>query len=453
MAQEAILRGSLQTQGSVRLLDANQYRRWVDNLTAPLFKSMNTSLSDNAIAQHAHGSGKLAALRKANPKNYGLDLFWRHRWQESPFPGAFFISVPWHDLFECIGSCSWSVPKKMAALGKIWNEKLDWSRPHFIALNQVYPSMVFQQSEGRVNLSRPKLRIFDSRLEAFEDLVCRFSPGYKGHSSVPRLPLPRIPIPLFHWPPTQDHAASQRCEGAARTLQLAFRGTCDNGDRSHRAQIVQHLVQQNLPGRDLNCTRARLGTFTRLLCSAEWTLTPSGTCAPTFMIYEALHFGSLPMYVYKASALMSRRLHWNCNPRSHGNRLPAEKLDTVLPFHDEGVRFSSFGKVVIVPQPEGKASQAREHEAFSQAMEEVATFTKISNYSQRRVVLDAVKHYFTPNGTWSYMLRHIRRWQADERLAIAAGGDASSALNMTNITTLFNVTGSTLMRQSAFEEP
>ena len=37
------------------------------------------------------------------------------------------------------------------------------------------------------------------------------------------------------------------------------------------------------------------------------------------------------------------------------------------------------------------------------------------------------------------------------RMAIAAGGDASSTLNMTNITTLFNVTGSTLMRQSAFE--
>ena len=35
------------------------------------------------------------------------------------------------------------------------------------------------------------------------------------------------------------------------------------------------------------------------------------------------------------------------------------------------------------------------------------------------------------------------------RLAIAAGGDAT--LSLTNITTLFNVTGSTLMRQSAFE--
>jgi hypothetical protein len=37
------------------------------------------------------------------------------------------------------------------------------------------------------------------------------------------------------------------------------------------------------------------------------------------------------------------------------------------------------------------------------------------------------------------------------RLAIAAGGEVSPTLNMTNIQTLFNVSGSTLMRQSAFE--
>ena len=37
------------------------------------------------------------------------------------------------------------------------------------------------------------------------------------------------------------------------------------------------------------------------------------------------------------------------------------------------------------------------------------------------------------------------------RLAAAAGGEASSTLSITNITTLFSITGSTLMRQSAFE--
>ena len=37
------------------------------------------------------------------------------------------------------------------------------------------------------------------------------------------------------------------------------------------------------------------------------------------------------------------------------------------------------------------------------------------------------------------------------RLAVAAGGEASSTLSLTNITTLFNITGSTLLRQSAFE--
>ena len=45
----------------------------------------------------------------------------------------------------------------------------------------------------------------------------------------------------------------------------------------------------------------------------------------------------------------------------------------------------------------------------------------------------------------------IQLLAATLRMAIAAGGEAASALNMTNITTLFNVTGSTLMRQSAFE--
>ena len=38
------------------------------------------------------------------------------------------------------------------------------------------------------------------------------------------------------------------------------------------------------------------------------------------------------------------------------------------------------------------------------------------------------------------------------RLAVAAGGEASSTLSITNITTLFNITGSTLMQQSSFEQ-
>ena len=37
------------------------------------------------------------------------------------------------------------------------------------------------------------------------------------------------------------------------------------------------------------------------------------------------------------------------------------------------------------------------------------------------------------------------------RLAVAAGGEAASKLSITNVTTLFNIMGSTLMRQTAFE--
>ena len=38
-----------------------------------------------------------------------------------------------------------------------------------------------------------------------------------------------------------------------------------------------------------------------------------------------------------------------------------------------------------------------------------------------------------------------------QRLAVAAGGEASSNLSVANVTTFFNITGSTLMRKSSFD--
>ena len=129
------------------------------------------------------------------------------------------------------------------------------------------------------------------------------------------------------------------------------------------------------------------------MCSSTWTLAPTGVWPPTFMIYEAMLAGSLPLFAYLDASLVreqetARRARFGCKR----DALTADVADSLMPFYDEGVRFSEFGKVLFHPD----------------ADDVVRAVQETKDVTERRAKLEAVRGYFTPNGTFAYILRRMR---------------------------------------------
>mgnify|MGYP001311628090 CR=1 FL=1 len=76
-------------------------------------------------------------------------------------------------------------------------------------------------------------------------------------------------------------------------------------------------------------------------------------------------------------------------------RMTADQIDALMPFYDEGVRFSEIGAVLLAP-------------TVKQVLRTVNMMTA-AEMQTRRVRMKAVASLFTPKGTFSYMLRRTSR--------------------------------------------
>ena len=338
------------------------------------------------------------------------------QWQQtSESPTAFFIAVDFNMIVE--GSAR---EGKLVPLGMfldLWDQ-LDWNRKHFLVLQQCSPEQLehyAQKLKPDFQLLHPNLTVFDSRLTNLK-LATR-------HPALQAWQLRRVglepatawatkhmvPIPLFHGddPHGKQLELLGNCSGSVKSGAY-FAGSITHGPRpeggyqeavSARKAIYSVVTNDKVLKRRVKVDAYRVNDtvqevpfteFAQSLCEASYALVGSGTFTPSFMTAEAIHAGTLPIFVVgNGTCCRPEGL-----PMARAAMLFARDYDSLLPFYDEGVRFSRFGEIVPVG-------------ALNAPLLRQLIDSKEDSLVAKRQALKHVAPRFTPEGTWQYILRRM----------------------------------------------
>ena len=132
-------------------------------------------------------------------------------------------------------------------------------------------------------------------------------------------------------------------------------------------------------------------------CSARWAVVVSGTFTPTFSISEAIQAGALPIFVVGEGTMSGEGMpRMSTSLGSDMGRVLMEaetrRLESAMPFYDEGIRFSSFGVIVS---------------AANASLIKAALALPPERIEAMQAALDGVRERFTPQGTFDYMQRRM----------------------------------------------
>ena len=389
----AVAANPQQQQQQLRSLSKSAYRAYVDEQSEALWSS------DRLV-------------------NSGLWLTHRYRrlWMGSKQlqgNAVYFVSVPWQELFENTFRRA-IFPDKQAAktwngsrashprlaplrqLMELWRNGLDWQRPHFVILNQLsLQQMNFyaRQVEPTFSWTRENLVVFDTRL---------WNLAMTAHNKLATQTL--LPVPLLreapgpHYGFATDFRSCRHTPRSDRTITLLATGS-NYGTNTARGRVFGALQRHlgTVPGvLLLDGEKRKLGlqAYRAALCRTRWFMSVSGTFPPTFMIYEALQAGALPIFAYAADPFCGG---WLCNTQKDV-MMPPDEMQRHMPFFDEGVRFNDFGALIAANDPQLIPKIVRLVNQTTEAEEEA-----------RRGIMLGHARRFTPKGTFDYALRAMRR--------------------------------------------
>ena len=402
-------------------LMAADYRRQVDGASGQIMQSFTRESRAGDTVQ-----GSL------------LMQYYTNQWEKAhESPPAFFIALDFNVIVE-----GYAREGKMGPLGMfldLWAQ-LDWSRKHFMVLQQCSPEQLehyAQKLKPEFQLLHPNLTVFDSRLTNLK-LATR-------HPALQSWQLRRVgsqsaagwaakhivPIPVFHGddPHGKNLSLLRNCSGSVKDGAY-FAGSIKHGPRpadekepiplSARKAIYAVVTNDEVLRRRVKVDAYRVNDtvgqvpfskFAENLCAASFALVGSGTFTPSFMTAEAIHAGTLPIFVVgngtccrpeglpmaRAATRSSSTLVAGATPHM-SSTLVAEvrsDYDDLLPFYDEGVRFSRFGEIV----PVGTLTAPLLRQLLDSKKEYLVA---------KRQALKDVAPRFTPEGTWQYILRRMR---------------------------------------------
>eukprot|EP00316_Scyphosphaera_apsteinii_P012310 CAMPEP_0119329292 /NCGR_PEP_ID=MMETSP1333-20130426/75487_1 /TAXON_ID=418940 /ORGANISM="Scyphosphaera apsteinii, Strain RCC1455" /LENGTH=408 /DNA_ID=CAMNT_0007338375 /DNA_START=190 /DNA_END=1416 /DNA_ORIENTATION=- len=299
----------------------------------------------------AFGNGYAAALHQCARSVFGrlslVESQYRQRWESGlqkgdVHDGIAFLSLPWHFLTENLQRGNFTIRERAMPFLQLRTIFLnaDWRRTHFIVLNQASLRDVrrfYQRFTDEGLVLPPTLLIFESRLlEASTRAV--------GCEVCPR----QFPVPLFRSILRANTTAfeakhnSVRIFGSigfpshnrarptvARVLHQ-FRLGISPAQRSSvvvGSRIDSGVANANITNESWmsakNGTRMSMQSWIRMLTQSTWSIVVSGTYPVSFMIYESIFLGALPVFVVD------------------------QRLDlSDMPLADDGVKFNTFGHIV-----------------------------------------------------------------------------------------------------------
>ena len=347
------------------------------------------------------------------PPKGGLMSFYGSRWAaEEVNPDAFYLDIDWNTLVEhkCrrkiyAESCQSYLQAFIDAC-----QALDWRRQHFTVLSQTS----FEQIEYRLfgidptfKLAHENLTIFDSRLTTLEMATyapsrlswARRAPGWAERHM--------LPMPLFH--PEESGlgnpaglGALSNCRHSKKSLLalLAVGKPDHHGDHSNARQLAADVLNAMNDPDVRVASGMSFSEYVAQTCSARWAVVVSGTFTPTFCISEAIQAGALPIFVVGEGTMGGEGLpRLSTSLGSLGSEMDralmeaeTKRLETKMPFYDEGVRFSSFGVIIS---------------AANVSLIKAALALPPERIEAMQAALDYVRERFTPQGTFDYMQRRV----------------------------------------------
>jgi len=321
-----------------------------------------------------------------------LDRAYRQEWERVPLKGYFYISIPFHTVLD-----EWGDPVKaleqrtispniVKAIG-IW-KSLDWSRKHFVFFAQVSFSSInlFTWSTHAPGFiwNKDNLIIFDARL-------WNLALALKGLTSPTKL----FPVPLFHGvgPGFED---IDRCARLTTTRKTrAYLSGLIDLKRPTREFVMRGLKKRFRGVADvvINTEKVDRRTFVKAICHTTFVICISGTFPPTFMIYEAMHAGALPIFIVDSLPYLPNNTAFTTR-KSFSN---LKSMDQFMPFGDNGVHFSKFGIML------------RSNDPDLLDRIEAAISMKHSEVLERQKYLKKVVKRFTTSGAFQYAIRTMDR--------------------------------------------
>ena len=244
--------------------------------------------------------------------------------------------------------------------------------------------------------------VFDTRLF---DLAAHLQRIPVTHNSVP--------LPLLH----RDQPALRLMPPRRRKFRVSFSGDCTNALRAN----VHAALHGFGPSRVRPCgTKVPVKQWAQEVANSNFTLAPSGTFPPTFMMYEAMLLGSIPVFVFSPANYTHHRDRERVMRRAE--HLTTDDIDRLMPYYvrslrirpaparlvyafrchstrsqDEGFRFSRLGLFVSHP------SAANITSAIAQAEPSVLARVAYLERWQRR---------FTLASTFDYVQAHVARYSS-----------------------------------------
>ena len=369
---------------------ANSYEHWLRNATEAAFPAT-----------------------KLTPLEHFYRLEWKRRFDQTP-GNYHFLSLPWHEIVEGPMNQGPSLADLRLAR-RLWN-RLDWSRRHFILLNQCSMTQLnlHRGDSGFEWMRDDRLTVFDSRLWGLQLAAA-------GRASVTEL----VPTPLLNFRGDAHYAPFQRCRDAPKTLKLLYAGRTGGSavprpgrnktrlqgwEAQLKARFGTSAIRFSYTFGNYGGYKLTGSKFPESLCSTTWFLVVSGVFPPAFMIAEAMNAGALPIFLAGPGSLpvgIQRPRPTNgvfgvLEPEPH-------QWDHLLPFYDEGVSFSRFGAVIPVDSDD-----------IGTKVEQLLSLPD-EDVRRKQAYMRSIVSGYTAAGTFSYALRKMERLLSTHQAAFAKG--------------------------------
>ena len=351
--------------------------------------------------------------------------------------GAVFVPFPWRFVME-MEVRNRNELTRFRWLLRFWRTLQFGKFRHFIALQQC--------SVGSIKIAAT---LMDLAFIIPDDMIVFETRLFDLAEHVQGVPITRntVPLPLLHAALPDIRFVLP----ARRNFSIHFAGSCTN---SVRERIPEWLAEVN-NSRVSTCSRTTQNLdqsrWASEVSNSNFTLAASGTFPPTFMIYEAMQLGSLPVVLFNAASFKFQRVFdfaYTCDggksrltracaeeqtrairaahpewPLVHGDR-PSSNLtwvssdsstrpnlkdiDRLMPFYSLGFRFSRAGLFVLGPR------DSNDHRSWTEDSVKNTLLTALARESAsvpaRMKYLQKWQHMFTLRRSYEYMNDHVAKY-------------------------------------------
>lgn len=232
------------------------------------------------------------------------------------------------------------------------------TRPMFTIMNQASFEQLLTYCPRVMDHHLHKLTIFDTRLSTL----------YNKARGLDSYRINTLPFPLY----SNTKVISQLPRSSKKSSKL-YISTGSSGHNVCRKKLEPFTEKK----------KVRLSEWTRRVASADMVLMCGGTFPATFMIYETILLGSIPVIIIPTTTLLSI----TGKAQNYTNR---HVLYDNMPFSDDGVDWKKFSIIKF------------ERDINFNSFVNTLNSTSEEEIASKKKALESVRHRFLPKNAFNY---------------------------------------------------